>query len=158
MTAKPVKYKAYFAGTATVPIAKHYVDVGWIARELAGDLDGATLRAQCQKKLEVNRRLFKAFDALTTVEDLICRSRTPRRTSAKGSCRCYRRDSLIDSRERYRERNRSKCRADSSSSRRAMKSSSRSRARPSSPSSVGVAALGDRGEARVPSWIRILKP
>jgi hypothetical protein len=130
VTAKPVKYKAYFAGTATKPIedefsltvnerglalvpdwlqlrvpdypglafdpvpdipvmaldeqtaekimgwcgnslAKHYIDLGWIGRELADELDGPSLRAMCERKLEMNKNLFSGFENFTGVEDLI---------------------------------------------------------------------------------------
>lgn len=130
VTAKPVRYKAYFAGTATRPIedefsltvnerglelapdwfelrvgdypglhfdpvpfipvmaldeqaaekimgwcgsslAKHYVDLGWIGRELSDDLDGATLRAMCARKLEVNRSIFSAYENFGSPADLV---------------------------------------------------------------------------------------
>ncbi len=130
VTAKPVKYKAYFAGTATKPIedefsltvnerglalvpdwlrlrvpdypglafdpvpdipvmaldeqtaekimgwcgnslAKHYIDLGWIGRELADELDGPTLRAMCERKLEMNKNLFSGFENFAGVKDLI---------------------------------------------------------------------------------------
>lgn len=130
VTAKPVTYKAYFAGTAAKPIedefsltvnerglelapdwlklrvpdypglvfdpipdipvmaldeqtaekimgwcgnslAKHYVDLGWIGRELADKLDGETLRAMCDRKLEVNRSIFPGYEDFNGLEDLI---------------------------------------------------------------------------------------
>lgn len=136
-TAQPIKYKAYFAGSATTPVedecsltvnerglkmpaqwfdlrtpypsltfdpmpqipvmhlieqtaekilawcgnslAKHYLDLGWIAGELADELDGQTLRAQCEEKLETNRRLFSDFQRFGGVEDLIDPLREPDR-------------------------------------------------------------------------------
>lgn len=130
VTAKPVTYKAYFAGTATKPIedefsltvnerglelapdwlklvvpdypglvfdpvpdipvmaldeqtaekilgwcgnslAKHYVDLSWIGRELGDELDGVTLRAMCERKLEVNRGIFPGYEDFDDVNDLI---------------------------------------------------------------------------------------
>lgn len=130
VTAKPVKYKAYFAGTATKPIedefsltvnerglelapdwlklrvpdypslafepvpdipvmaldeqaaekimgwcgnslAKHYIDLGWIGREMAEELDRTTLRAMCERKLEVNQSFFTGFKDFAGIEDLI---------------------------------------------------------------------------------------
>ncbi|HET7510338.1 MAG TPA: nucleotidyl transferase AbiEii/AbiGii toxin family protein [Solirubrobacterales bacterium] len=136
VTAKPVTYKAYFAGTATKPIedefsltvnerglelapdwlklhvpdypglifhpmpdipvmaldeqtaekimgwcgnslAKHYVDLGWIGRELTDKLDSEILRAMCERKLEVNRGIFPGYEALDSVGDLIAPLRDP---------------------------------------------------------------------------------
>lgn len=130
LTAKPVVYKAFFAGTATkaiegefsltvserglgeapewlgltvqsyptlvfdpaplVPVmqldeqtaekvlgwcgnsmAKHYVDLGWISRELGDELDGETLRKEVENKLTVNRKLIPAFRGFRDVTDLI---------------------------------------------------------------------------------------
>jgi hypothetical protein len=128
-TAQPVKYRAFFAGTATVPLedefsltvnergltmppqwfplltpypslafdpvpcvpvmhlieqtaekilgwcgnslAKHYLDLGWIARDRFDELDGDRLREQCAIKLEINKGLFEAFHRFAGVEDLI---------------------------------------------------------------------------------------
>lgn len=130
ITAKPVAYRAYFAGTATAPIedefsltvserglnmppewlklvvpdyptltfdpipaipvmhldeqtaekilgwcgnsmAKHYSDLGWIARHLGDELNGETLREQCEGKLKVNRTLMPALRGLKEVKDLL---------------------------------------------------------------------------------------
>ena len=128
-TAQPVKYRAYFAGTATVPLedefsltvnergltmppewfelltpypslvfdpvpkvpvmhlieqtaekivawcgnslAKHYLDLGWIAKDRLAELEGERLREQCGIKLETNKKLFEAFSRFETVDDLI---------------------------------------------------------------------------------------
>jgi hypothetical protein len=155
VTAKPVAYKAYFAGTATAPLegefsltvnerglelapewfelrtpsypalefdpvpsipvmelneqtaekilgwcgnslAKHYVDVGWIARELTDDLDGPTLRAQCEKKLEVNRKLFSGFADFAGVDDLVPPLRDPDRYLGPMNARGDRRESSLN--------------------------------------------------------------
>jgi hypothetical protein len=128
-TAQPVKYKAFFAGTATVPIedefsltvnerglmmppewfdlltpypslifdpvppvpvmhvveqtaekilgwcgnslAKHYLDLGWIARDCLGELDAERLREQCEVKLRINKELFEDFERFNGVDDLV---------------------------------------------------------------------------------------
>lgn len=127
--AQPVKYKAFFAGTATVPLedefsltvnergltmppewfdlrtpypslifdsvprvpvmhvveqtaekilgwcgnslAKHYLDLGWIARDLFDELDGERLQEQCNVKLRINKDLFNGFDRFDGVDDLV---------------------------------------------------------------------------------------
>lgn len=130
LTAKPVVYKAFFAGTPTkgiegefsltvserglgeapewlelavrsyptlvfdptplVPVmqldeqtaekilgwcgnsmAKHYVDLGWICRELGDALDGEILRNEVENKLAVNRKLIPAFRGFGQIADLI---------------------------------------------------------------------------------------
>lgn len=128
-TAQPVRYRAFFAGTATTPIedefsltvnergltmqpewfdlrtpypslvfdpvpqvpvmhlveqtaekilgwcgnslAKHYLDLGWIARDLPDELDGERLREQCQVKLEINKELFDDFGRFNHADDLV---------------------------------------------------------------------------------------
>lgn len=52
-------------------LAKHYVDLGWIGRELGDELDPETLRAMCGRKLEVNRGIFPGYEHFGGVADLI---------------------------------------------------------------------------------------
>ena len=52
-------------------LAKHYLDLGWIARELAEGLNGGQLREQCDVKLRINKELFADFDRFADVDGLV---------------------------------------------------------------------------------------
>jgi predicted nucleotidyltransferase component of viral defense system len=52
-------------------LAKHYLDLGWIAHELAQELNGTQLREQCERKLKINQALLYGFDQFNELEDLI---------------------------------------------------------------------------------------
>jgi Nucleotidyl transferase AbiEii toxin, Type IV TA system len=56
---------------AAASLAKHYLDLGWIAMSSGDELDGAELRRQCEVKLEAGREAFpRAYEALPDMQSL----------------------------------------------------------------------------------------
>lgn len=59
-------------GRAAASVAKHYLDLAWIGRELADMIDKRDLQRLCRRKLEVNGELFPAsYEKLKDLPDLL---------------------------------------------------------------------------------------